>query len=242
MMEALSILFGPGTVYNTRETGRRGQVPYAAELFRAKHEDNRRPEVEQLETLWGDYQAISGELVAMFAEECIESYPNVPVILTVRDNEQKWLQSCMDTLWWRHRLLSTRFFNYVDDAHAYFFLLTRQLWKYMFWNDLPNHGIRKYREHNAMVQRLAAGRVLVYNVKQGWGPLCEFLGKEVPSVPFPNVNETAEHRFLFKQVRNEAWIKFARRLTLRAVLPSLIVGVMVFKRTWLQELVNKIWR
>ena len=34
--------------------------------------------------------------------------------------------------------------------------------------------------------------LLVFNVKQGWEPLCTFLGKEVPAEPFPNVNESAE--------------------------------------------------
>ena len=35
-------------------------------------------------------------------------------------------------------------------------------------------------------------RLLVFNVKQGWAPLCEFLGKEVPDEPFPFVNETED--------------------------------------------------
>ena len=29
-------------------------------------------------------------------------------------------------------------------------------------------------------------------VKEGWGPLCQFLGEEIPDVPFPRVNDTAE--------------------------------------------------
>ena len=35
-------------------------------------------------------------------------------------------------------------------------------------------------------------RLLVFNVKEGWAPLCDFLGKEIPDQPFPNVNESAE--------------------------------------------------
>ena len=31
-------------------------------------------------------------------------------------------------------------------------------------------------------------RVLVYQVSQGWEPLCQFLDKPIPDVPFPNVN------------------------------------------------------
>ena len=32
----------------------------------------------------------------------------------------------------------------------------------------------------------------MYQVKEGWGPLCTFLGVLTPSVPFPNVNDTSQ--------------------------------------------------
>ena len=32
-------------------------------------------------------------------------------------------------------------------------------------------------------------RLLTYNVKSGWEPLCKFLGKPIPSIPFPNVHD-----------------------------------------------------
>lgn len=36
------------------------------------------------------------------------------------------------------------------------------------------------------------GQLLVFNVKQGWEPLCAFLGVPVPKgKPFPRVNDTA---------------------------------------------------
>ncbi len=36
---------------------------------------------------------------------------------------------------------------------------------------------------------MPARRLLVYEVKQGWVPLCEFLGVEAPREPFPRLNE-----------------------------------------------------
>ena len=36
-----------------------------------------------------------------------------------------------------------------------------------------------------------ADKLLVYEVKHGWGPLCEFLNVPIPDEPFPNVNDTA---------------------------------------------------
>lgn len=166
MLEALSIL-GYGTSYNSREMLRRGHTEYLGDLFRKKHESGRTPEIEQLESLWGDYRTISGEPAYIFAKETIELYPDTKVILTVRDDEQKWLRSLEDTMWYGNRLLVTRALKYVSKIHQTMATVTEPYWKYLFWNDVPNHGIRLYREHNAMVQRLAAGRILVFNTKQG---------------------------------------------------------------------------
>ena len=51
----------------------------------------------------------------------------------------------------------------------------------------------EFKRHNAEVQNaLPKQRVLVYEVKQGWEPLCKFLGVPVPSTPFPHVNSREE--------------------------------------------------
>jgi len=41
----------------------------------------------------------------------------------------------------------------------------------------------------------------VYEVKEGWGPLCEFLGVEEPDIPFPRVNDTAEMHRRIRAIR-----------------------------------------
>ena len=48
---------------------------------------------------------------------------------------------------------------------------------------------KRYRMHNHRVKSLVPPeKLLVYNVKQGWKPLCDFLGCEVPTVAFPHEN------------------------------------------------------
>jgi hypothetical protein len=32
--------------------------------------------------------------------------------------------------------------------------------------------------------------LLIYNVKEGWKPLCDFLDVPIPDGPFPNTNDT----------------------------------------------------
>jgi hypothetical protein len=52
---------------------------------------------------------------------------------------------------------------------------------------------RAYVAHNDAVKAtIPAARLLVYQVKDGWGPLCEFLGVPEPSEPFPRTNHRAE--------------------------------------------------
>ena len=38
-------------------------------------------------------------------------------------------------------------------------------------------------------------QLLVFDVKEGWTPLCQFLRVPVPDVPFPNINDANEIRF-----------------------------------------------
>jgi hypothetical protein len=62
-----------------------------------------------------------------------------------------------------------------------------------FGGDLVSreNAVRVFEAHNAAVQAyVPADRLLVYEVSQGWEPLCEFLGVPVPDTPFPRVNDT----------------------------------------------------
>jgi hypothetical protein len=51
------------------------------------------------------------------------------------------------------------------------------------------------RAHEAdVVATVPAAQLLVFDVQQGWEPLCAFLGAPVPDEPFPRANSTAEFR------------------------------------------------
>ena len=64
---------------------------------------------------------------------------------------------------------------------------------YAEYAKFPEHGMDRYLEHNERIkQAVPKDRLLVFNVKQGWEPLCSFLEKPVPQVPFPRGNSTEE--------------------------------------------------
>lgn len=47
--------------------------------------------------------------------------------------------------------------------------------------------------------------LLVYDVKQGWDPLCRFLNIPVPNVPFPRVNESADIQTAIRNMKVFSW-------------------------------------
>lgn len=61
--------------------------------------------------------------------------------------------------------------------------------------------IMRFNEHVAEVQaRIPADRLLTFEVKQGWSPLCEFLEVPVPAEPFPHINDTAETQAIINNI------------------------------------------
>ena len=61
----------------------------------------------------------------------------------------------------------------------------------IFGKDLKNKQevIKRYNQINEeTLNFLPKGRSLVYDVKTGWEPLCNFLNVPVPSIPFPKSN------------------------------------------------------
>ena len=65
-----------------------------------------------------------------------------------------------------------------------------------------DYAIEVFERHNAEVQRrIPEDRLLVFDVKSGWEPLCEFLRVDVPDEPFPRTNDTADMRRRLRGVK-----------------------------------------
>ena len=43
--------------------------------------------------------------------------------------------------------------------------------------------------HNLIVSTVPKEKLLIYNVKDGWGPIVEFLDMDLPDEPFPDIND-----------------------------------------------------
>lgn len=60
------------------------------------------------------------------------------------------------------------------------------------YND-RDYMVQKFNDHIATVQAaIPADRLLTFDVREGWAPLCAFLGVDVPDTPFPRSNSSKE--------------------------------------------------
>ena len=167
-----------------------------------------------------DFDAILGHAVAVcdapasvFAAEMIQAYPDAKVILNTNPDLDRWHASAMKNivgvncnwLFWFMSWTSKDLFWVWHTAER---LLWPGLFRCMDIPGLPGNlsvGIGRngkwiYREHCAMVRGMVEKeRLLEWNVQDGWKPLCEFLGKEVPIEEFPKVNDAAGFKGREKQ-------------------------------------------
>ena len=131
---------------------------------------------------------------AFWFEEISTDFPEAKVILTVRDSEDAWLKS-----WKEHLQLGSKMLPFYAWILLYIlpwmkktkhFFDTLHQAIYGSFNPEATALYRvKYRQHNERVKAvIPAEKLLVFNVKQGWKPLCEFLGCDVPMSPFPRAN------------------------------------------------------
>jgi predicted naringenin-chalcone synthase len=78
-------------------------------------------------------------------------------------------------------------------------------------------ALARYERHNEEVlASVPADRLLVYDIEDGWEPLCAFLGVPVPDVPFPHLNDGAEIHAAFRPAGAPAASGDARALVTAA--------------------------
>jgi hypothetical protein len=145
------------------------------------------------------YRASLDWPAAHFWREMIAAHPAAKVILTVRDPEH-WYESVSATSYARYlkrtQTLRQRFLYALravrDPRTGHRFRIIREVvWTGTFGGQFGDraHAIRVFEEHRRMVEEtVPPERLLVFDVKEGWEPLCQFLGVPVPiDEPFPHV-------------------------------------------------------
>lgn len=137
------------------------------------------------------YRATVGWPSAFFWHELAETYPEAKVLLTTRDPDA-WYRSFSNTI-----LALVGAIDRVKNPHirATIEMCGRLAGARVFDGraDDPGYAKHVFRAHEATVrQAIASERLLVFDVREGWAPLCGFLGVPIPTGPFPRLNDTAQ--------------------------------------------------
>jgi Sulfotransferase domain len=161
-----------------------------------------REELVDWEGVVGDYEVSVDWPACTFYEELMDQNPGAKVLLSVRDPES-WYESTRATVYELSKLLDSStlarlvfglssllvFGGFAGGRSS---LVNDIIWQGTFHGHFEDkaYAIEVYNQHNDEVKRrVPPERLLVYEVKEGWEPLCAFLGIPVPEEPFPRLND-----------------------------------------------------
>ena len=145
---------------------------------------------------------------AFFAEELIAAYPDAKVIVMERDFD-KWYHSMSNTIFKsRHPNPIGRFILWLDmketGQSAYMAQDIMNAFLGPQEDDYDNVKVRYSQYFDKIRQTVPQDRLLEFNLKDGYEPLCQFLdvpvpkemldGEKVITKAFPYINETSDYQ------------------------------------------------
>lgn len=146
------------------------------------------------ETIYKGYKAAVDWPTAAFWRELAAAYPQAKFILSTRSAES-WYDSISQTI------LSTLTApdNWPPPAVEWFNMVLKVLHRSLGPTFDKESVIAAFHAHEAAVKaEIPASRLLVHSARDGWKPLCAFLGAPVPATPYPRTNSKEEFFQLMK--------------------------------------------
>lgn len=175
--------------YNMREVI---SHPEHARMWNALHQGK----TINWEELFQGYRAVVDWPACTFYQTLIQQYPDAKVVLTVRDPE-RWYESALSTIYKVPDVQKSMWAGNPIMQHVSL-MIDNIIWNGTFHRKFEDksYAIAIFNQHIAQVkQTVSPERLLVYEVKEGWEPLCQFLNVPVPQdKSFPHLNDTAEFR------------------------------------------------
>ena len=143
--------------------------------------------------------------------ELLEAYPEAKVLVTLHPRgPEAWYESTMDTIYFTESMWQFKFLRlFTPFAKKMGNMTSRLIWQRSHKGTMENKeaAIARYNEHiEEIKEAVPADRLLIFKVTEGWEPLCEFLGEEVPDTEFPNVNDREEIKKTIKDITKGAYI------------------------------------
>jgi hypothetical protein len=134
---------------------------------------------------------------SLYYRELMAAFPQAKVILTVRE-PGRWYDSVRDTLYSLKTATDEAYRAAADSTGRRPVLqYENRIWTDTFAGRFEDRefAIGVYEGHNQQVRdSVPTGRLLEYQVSDGWPPLCGFLQVPLPDQPFPRLNDTQAFR------------------------------------------------
>jgi hypothetical protein len=127
-----------------------------------------------------------------FWRELTGHYPNAKVILTMRSTESWWESYSKTIMIFLRDILPEISDDYVRDVGS---MGLRLILKRAFAGSFDDKEVvtAAYDRHVAQVtSAFSEDRLLLFDVRDGWEPLCTFLGRPIPDEMFPRTNSPEE--------------------------------------------------
>ena len=131
-------------------------------------------------------------------EQIWEAFPDAKVLLSVRDPES-WYESCRKSI---HASAQAAAKGELEGGSVTVSPEAMKMINGIIWNgtfegrfDDKEFALDVFNRHNEDVKsKVPADKLLVYEIKQGWEPLCEFLEVPVPDTDMPHLNDATSFR------------------------------------------------
>lgn len=138
------------------------------------------------DAIFDGYRSTTDYPVCSYWKELADYYPQARVILNTRDPDS-WFDSVSETIF-SPRMLDSLKGSPMEGVmqNAIFVHFGDKVTDRAFMTDWY------VKRNQEVIDTLPPERLLVFHPKQGWEPLCEFLGVAVPDLPFPRVNSREE--------------------------------------------------
>ncbi len=153
--------------------------------------------------LFKDYGSAVDFPASVVYKDLMEAYPDAKVVHTVRDSDP-WYESTFDTIYQATKLIPRWIQRLVPVAGRWVDMVDIMVWDGLFDGRFEDRdfAIERYEAWTAeVIATVPPERLLVFEVADGWGPLCEFLGAIQPDGPFPRVNDREIMQQRFRRVR-----------------------------------------
>lgn len=154
-------------------------------------------------------------------------YPGSKVILTTRSFDS-WYESALETIYPVSKKIPN-WMTVIPKVRKIKEMTYGTIWDRVFHGKFEDRDYARkiFEQHEAAVKaEIPAERLLVFHPKEGWEPLCAFLGVPIPDSPFPNVNDRADFK---KRVAAFTWLNRAPWIVGALVVAGAVAAALAFQ-------------